>query len=99
MRLWHLALMILVAAVILAIARDLMGRVVLVMMLIGLGMVGLATTAAMYLFQTVGEFGEARDLPGHARAAGATVAVLLGAALGTVGVIYVGGTLLLSLVR
>ena len=99
MRLWHLTLMILVVAVILAIARDLMGRVILVMMLIGLGMVFLATTATMYLFQTVGAFGEARGLPEHAKALGATVAVLIGAAMGTVGVIFVGGTLLQALVR
>ena len=99
MRLWHLTLLILVAAVILAIARELMGRVILVMMLIGLGMVGLTTTAAMYLFQTVGALGEAQDLPEHARAVGATLAVLVAAALGTVGVIFVGGTLLQALVR
>ena len=58
MRIWHLALMILVAAVILALTREAFGRVMLVMLATGLGEVALGTAAVMTLFRTLGAVGQ-----------------------------------------
>ena len=67
MRIWHLGLMILVAAVILALAREAFGRVMLVMLATGLGEVVLGTLAVLTLFRTLGAVGHARGGPGARR--------------------------------
>ena len=94
MRISHLILMVFGSSIVMAVAREPFGQVLLVMLLIGLGSVSLATTAAMHLFRTVGAFGDA-DRPGdRAWAVAATLGVLSGAALAMAAVVLVGGTLL-----
>lgn len=54
MRLWHLVLFVLFAGIILAIVRDTVGRIALIVFITALGEVVLGTTAVMALFQTIG---------------------------------------------
>ena len=77
MRLWHLALLTLVTAVILSLASDPVGRVSVIVFLTGLGDVALGTTALLALFQTLGAIGEARGFVAHVEAIAATTVVLL----------------------
>ena len=89
-----MALMILVAAVILAVAQEVAGRVVLVMLATGLGSVALATTAALRLFRTLGAFGESRGVGEHTLAFVATLVVLVLTMVAMVVIIVAGATLL-----
>ena len=94
MRISHLILLVFGSSIVMAVAREPFGQVLLVMLLIGLGAVLLATTAAMQLFRTVGAFGDS-DRPGdRALALAATLGVLSGAAAAMAAVVLIGGTLL-----
>jgi hypothetical protein len=77
MRLWHLFVAILALAVILAIVRDQVGRVALIVFVTALGEVIMGTTAILALFQTIGAFGEAKGLFAHAEAIATTALVLI----------------------
>lgn len=98
MRIWHLALMILVSAVILAITKEAFGRVMLVMLATGIGEVALGTAAVMTLFRTVGAVGEADGLLAHVEALTATALVLLIASASMIGLLWLGVVLLMALV-
>ncbi len=76
MRLWHLILGIVFVAVVLAISREAVGRVALVVFITGLGEFILGLTAVMTLFQTVGAIGYARDLFSYLQAIAATLIVV-----------------------
>ncbi len=77
MRLWHLFVFIFILGLCLAIGRDIVGRVALIVFLTALGEVVIGVTAILALFQTIGSFGEARDLVAHAEAVATTTLVLI----------------------
>ncbi len=79
MRLWHLVVVILVVGILLAITRDVVGRIALIVFLTALGEVVFGTTAVMALFQTIGALGMARGLFEHGEAVAATTLVLIAA--------------------
>jgi hypothetical protein len=77
MRIWHLFTAILTIGVLLAIMRDPVGRIALIVFATALGEVVFGTTAVMALFQTVGALGEAKSLFAHAEALATTTLVLI----------------------
>jgi hypothetical protein len=77
MRLWHLFVFIFAMGVILAIIRDPVGRIALIVFFTALGEVVIGTTAIMALFQTIGALGEAKGLVAHAEAVATTTLVLV----------------------
>lgn len=79
MRLWHLTFFILVLSLVLAISRDVVGRIALIVFFTALGEVVLGTTAVMALFQTIGAIGMARGVFEYGQALAATTLVLFGA--------------------
>jgi hypothetical protein len=77
MRIWHLVTSILTIGILLAIMRDPVGRIALIVFATALGEVVFGTTAVMALFQTIGAFGEAKSLFAHAEALATTTLVLI----------------------
>jgi hypothetical protein len=77
MRLWHLVTFILVLGIVLAIVRDTVGRIALIVFLTAVGEAVLGTTAVLALFQTIGAIGMARGLFEHGQAVAATTLVLI----------------------
>jgi hypothetical protein len=77
MRLWHLFVFIIFLGMGLAIARDPVGRVALIVFVTALGEVVIGTTAILALFQTIGSLGEAKGLVAHAEAVATTTLVLV----------------------
>jgi len=93
MRLSTLLFAVLVIGVVLAIVRDEVGRVAVIVFVTGLGATVGGLTAIMALFQTLGAFGEARGLAAHVEALAATAVVLVVASAGMLGVLFVGAQL------
>ena len=79
MRLWHFTVVILFVGLLLAIGRDVVGRIALIVFITALGEVIFGTTAVMALFQTIGALGMARGFFEHGQAVAATTLVLIGA--------------------
>jgi hypothetical protein len=77
MRLWHLILVILALGVIMAIVRDTVGRIALIVFVTALGEAIIGTTAVLALFQTIGGIGEAKGLFAHAEAFATTALVVI----------------------
>jgi hypothetical protein len=77
MRLWHLLTFIIGLGLVLAIVRDPVGRVALIVFVTALGEVIFGTTAILALFQTIGSLGEAKGLFAHAEAVASTTLVLI----------------------
>src|SRR5262249_22578053 len=77
MRLWHLFVVILCLGLILAIVRDRVGRIALIVFVTALGEVIIGTTAVLALFQTISALGEAKGVVAHAEAVATTTLVLL----------------------
>ncbi len=77
MRLWHLVVVILAIGVILAIARDQVGRIALIVFVTALGEAIFGTTAVLALFQTIGGIGEAKGLFNHVEAVATTALVVV----------------------
>jgi hypothetical protein len=77
MRLWHLSVFIIILGTVLAIARDPVGRVAMIVFVTALGEVIIGTTAILALFQTIGSLGEAKGLVAHAEAVATTTLVLV----------------------
>ena len=77
MRLWHLFVFILGLGLVLAIVRDPVGRIALIVFVTALGEVVIGTTAVLALFQTIGSLGEAKGLFAHAEAVATTTLVLI----------------------
>lgn len=76
MRLWHVLFAVAAASVVMALCRDPVGRVFVVVTATGFGEFVIGLAAVLALFQTVGAFGEAQTLPDHAEALAATTVVL-----------------------
>jgi hypothetical protein len=94
MRLWHLVLAVLFAAIFLGIAREKTGQVALIVFFTGLGEILFGTTALMALFQTVAAIGHANRPSAYIEAVAATVLVLMVATLLMNGVLWIGAWLL-----
>ena len=77
MRLWHLVVFILAMGLVLAIVRDPVGRIALIVFTTALGEVVIGTTAVLALFQTIGSLGEAKGVVAHAEAVATTTLVLI----------------------
>lgn len=77
MRLWHLVVFILAMGLVLAIVRDPVGRIALIVFVTALGEVVIGTTAVLALFQTIGSLGEAKGVVAHAEAVATTTLVLV----------------------
>jgi hypothetical protein len=77
MRLWHLFVFIIALGVFLAIIRDPVGRIALIVFITGFGEVVIGVSAIMALFQTIGALGEAKGLVAHAEAVATTTLVLI----------------------
>ena len=78
-----------------ALWRDTVGRVGVIVFFTGLGSTITCATALMLLFRTVGAFGEARSFAAHFEAAVATgVVVLVSSSI--VGVFFLTGWLLID---
>jgi len=77
MRLWHLIVFIAALCIILAIVRDQVGRIALIVFVTALGEVIIGTAAVLALFQTIGSLGEAKGLLAHAEAVATTTLVLI----------------------
>ncbi len=77
MRLWHLFVVILAIGVILAIVRDQVGRIALIVFVTALGEAIFGTTAVLALFQTIGGIGEAKGLFAHVEAVATTALVVV----------------------
>jgi hypothetical protein len=77
MRLWHLFVFIMALGMVLAITRDPVGRIALIVFITATGEVVIGTTAVLALFQTIGAIGEAKGLFAHAEAFATTTLVLI----------------------
>ncbi len=77
MKLWHLSFVVLLLAMMMAIARDEIGRVALVVFLTGIALIVLGVSSLMMLFRTVAALGSAETLSSSMEALAATAAVLL----------------------
>lgn len=90
MRLWQIVLAIFLLAVCMAIWRDDVGRVALVVFVTGFIEFVMALVALMALFKTVGAIGEANRLTAYAEAVVATAFVLFVASVTMNAVFWVG---------
>ncbi|MHB1559650.1 MAG: hypothetical protein ACYC61_19555 [Isosphaeraceae bacterium] len=77
MRIWHLVVFILAMGLVLAIIRDPVGRIALIVFITALGEVVIGTSAVLALFQTIGSLGEAKGVVAHAEAVATTTLVLV----------------------
>jgi hypothetical protein len=77
MRLWHLFVVILALSLVLAIVRDQVGRIALIVFVTALGEAIFGVTAILALFQTIGGIGEAKGLFAHAEAVATTALVVV----------------------
>ena len=77
MRLWHLFVVILALSLILAIVRDQVGRIALIVFVTALGEAIMGVTAIMALFQTIGGLGEAKGILAHVEAVATTALVVI----------------------
>ncbi len=93
MRIWNLSLATFVLAVVLAMLRDEVGRVAVIVFLAGLGLMASGLMAIMALFQTLGAFGEARGVVAHVEALAASAVVLLVGSAAMLAAIYAGAWL------
>jgi hypothetical protein len=98
MRLWHFLFAVLMLGLVLAIARDEVGRVSLIVFVTGFAEFFLGTTALLVLFQTFGSLGEARGLVEHTIAIVATILVLIVAMVIMNAVLWAGISLVESVV-
>jgi len=93
MRLWHLFVFIAALSLILAIVRDQVGRIALIVFVTALGEVIIGTTAVLALFQTIGSLGEAKGLFAHVEAVATTTLVLIIGTTVMSSVLFVGAWL------
>lgn len=98
MRLAHLILIVALLAFVMALAREPIGRVFVIVFATGLGeiVVGLGSITA--LFQTVGAIGEAKTLAARAEALAATTLVLAVGAAAMSACLFAGAWLIASCV-
>jgi len=94
MRVWHLLLLVFAAAVMLAVAKERIGQVFLVMFVTGIAEVVCGTTALLNLFKSIGAIGKAESPAAYAEAIAATALILLLATISMTGLMFVGAAIL-----
>lgn len=94
MKLWHLLLAIVGTAIVLAIARDPIGRVALIVFTTALGLMILGVSSLLMLFRTVGAIGMARSLWHYVEATFATAGVLFFGTAAMLAVLWCGMSML-----
>jgi hypothetical protein len=90
MRLWHLVVGTMLAALVLAIGRDPVGRFSIAVFVIGVGTVVLGTASLLALFQSFAAVGHAEGFGEHARALAVSAVVLSAATAAIVVWLFVG---------
>lgn len=80
MRIWHGFVGVIVVSILLALVRDDVGRVALIVFVAGVGEVAVGLFAILGLFRTLGRFGEARGPVAHLEAVASTLLILVAAA-------------------
>lgn len=96
MRLWQWLATVWIVATCLAVAREEVGRVALIVFFTGLGEVVLGTSALLALFQSVGALGRASAPSDYAGAIAQTALILLAATTAMMGVLWIGVTMLMA---
>jgi hypothetical protein len=76
MKLWHIVFAVALTALCLAIGRDPIGRVALVVFFTGIGVVGLATASLLLLFRSIAAIGLAQTKASTIEACVTAAAVL-----------------------
>lgn len=99
MRIWHWLVCVMLAATVLGIMREEVGRVALVVFVTGLGEVFMGVTALLTLFRTVAAIGYAETLPSYAVAVAQTALVLVVASAVMCGWLWLGMSVLQAVVR
>ncbi len=90
MRLWHILFGVFLSATVLAIAREEVGRVAIVVFATTISEVFLGTASLLMLFRTFGAIGMARNAMMYVEAIAATIAVLFVGTAAMAGVLYIG---------
>jgi hypothetical protein len=98
MRLVQLVFLVAVIGLVMAVFRDPVGRVAVIVFTTGLGMFVFGLLGVMALFQTIGAFGEADTFVAHIEAVAATSVVLAMASTAMAGWLFVGAWLVVKLV-
>ena len=99
MRLWHLIFAVFLTAVGLAISRDEVGRVALVIFLTGMSLIFLATCSLLLLFRTCGALGMAQSWLTQIEAIAATVFVLFFSSASMWAVLWCGMSVVRKVVK
>jgi len=86
----HLFLAVFLTALMLTAARDVVGRVALIVFIIGSAEFVVGTIAVMTLFKTIGSLGYAKGVVAYAQALAATAMVLVVATLTMNGMLAIG---------
>ena len=94
MRVWHLLLLIFAVAIMLAVSKERIGQVFLVMFLTGVAEVVCGTTAIMNLFKSIGAIGRAGSPAAYIEAIAATALILMLATIAMTGLMFVGASIL-----
>jgi hypothetical protein len=77
MKLWHLIFVVFLAALSMAVARDPVGRVALVVFVTSLSMIALGTASLLLLFRAISAIGSAESTYSYIEACAATAGVLV----------------------
>jgi hypothetical protein len=94
MRLWQLLVMVVFVAVGVTLAREPVGRVMVIVFIFGLAEVFFGTLVVKSLFQTIAAIGRAESLAAYAGAVLSTAAVVVAGSITLAGILYFGGVLI-----
>ncbi len=99
MKLWHLVFAVFLASLALAISREEVGRVTLVVFCTAMGVIVLGVSSLLLLFRTVGSLGSARGVLGHLEAIAATTGVLFFGGAGMLAVLWFGASVVRMVIK
>lgn len=99
MKIWHILFAIFLAALAMAIWRDPVGRVALVVFVTSLSMIGLGTASLLFLFRAISAVGSAQSMFSTIEACAATAGVLIFGGSSMLFVLWCGIGLLFQVVR
>jgi len=99
MKLWHLIFVVFLAAIAMAISRDPVGRVALVVFVTSLTMIGLGTASLLLLFRAISAIGSADSTVSTIEACAATAGVVVFGSGSMLFVLFCGIALLNRVVR
>lgn len=99
MKIWHILFAVFLAALAMAIWRDPVGRVALVVFVTSLSMIGLGTVSLLFLFRAISAVGSAQSTFSMIEACVATAGVLVFGSSSMLFVLWCGIGLLNQVVR